>query len=76
MKKRNIRLKRKIFLWAGIADLLMILGASFSLAYFTSYDSVTNRLHATVMDVALFETHCSRRIPAFRTLRILICSCS
>ena len=55
MKKRNIRLKRKIFLWAGIADLLMILGASFSLAYFTSYDSVTNRLHATVMDVALFE---------------------
>lgn len=59
-KKKRRRLKRRILLVFTALDLLMIFGMSFSLAYYTSYDEITNRLSAKSMNIELFEEEFSR----------------
>lgn len=60
MKKRKKFSKKDILLWLSIADLLMIFVVSISLAYFTSFDEVTNRLYGKSMEIALYEYNYNR----------------
>ena len=56
MKKFGVKRRKNILLWLISADLIMILVMmSFTLAYFTSFDEVTNRFTASAMNIALYE---------------------
>lgn len=57
MKKKTVRQRKRLLLWLIFADLLLISVMSMTLAYFTSFDEVTNRFTAVPMDIALYETN-------------------
>lgn len=55
MKKRTVKQRKRLLLCFMMADLLLLFLLSFSYAYFTSFDRVTNRFFAKPMDIALYE---------------------
>ena len=55
MKKRKVKRRKKILLAAIVLDFVMILMISYTMAFFTSFDMVTNRFVAKPMDIALRE---------------------
>ena len=55
MKKKSRKKRKQILSWLILADLVMLLGLSCSLAYFTSVDEVTNSFKGKNMNIALSE---------------------
>lgn len=55
MKKQSVKKRKNILRYLILDDFLLILTMSFSLAYFTGFDEVTNRFIAKSMDISLYE---------------------
>lgn len=67
MKNKTRKKRKQILSWLILADLVMLLGLSFSLAYFTSVDEVTNSFKGKNMNIALYEFNYGALSPKQKT---------